>query len=91
MISAVARPILVVGSKPNLVHGGRGGSIKFFFMFRYVRYGAIIAEVQSGGNLCWAAQCILLRVLGENIMFWAGPPGTANCGYNASRHVTALF
>ena len=31
------------------------------------RFGAIIAEMQSGGNLCWAAQCISLRVLGEII------------------------
>ena len=29
------------------------------------RFGAIIAEVQIGVNLCWAAQCILFRVLGE--------------------------
>ena len=38
----------------HLVHRGLSG-----------RYGAIFAEVQSWGNLCWAAQCILLRVLGE--------------------------
>ena len=54
-------PILVVGSESNLVHPGR--------MFRYM-YGAITAEVQSGGNLCWAALCILLRVLGKICWFW---------------------
>ena len=54
------------------------------------RFGAVIAEVQSGGNLCWAAQCILLRVMGEIWQFWAGPLGTAHQGYNSGHAVQML-
>ena len=49
--SVVARPILVVGSKPT-----KGERInKNIHVYRYV---AIIAEVQSGGNLCVAAHSV---------------------------------
>ena len=68
----VAWPILVLGSKSNLVHQGRA-------FHQNDSYGA---EVQSGGNLCWAAQCILLRVLDEICHFWAHPSSRPQCLMN---------
>ena len=59
--SIVARLILVMGSKSNLVHRGRAPVQQNYSCLDE----AIIAEVQSVGSLCWATQCILLTVLGE--------------------------
>ena len=56
--SVVARTIVVFGRLMQFSPPRASPSTKLF-MFGY---GAIIAEVQSWGNLCWAAQCILLRV-----------------------------
>ena len=74
LISVVARPILVVGSKSYLVHQGKMVQQHCSCL----DMGPIIAEVQSRGNLCWAAQCILLRVLAKTCWFWAVPPSNAH-------------
>ena len=74
LISVVARPILVVGSKSYLVHQGKMVQQHCSCL----DMGPIIAEVQSRGNLCWAAQCILPRVLGKTCWFWAVPPSNAH-------------
>ena len=59
--SVVPCPYLVAGSKSNLVHQDKRFNKLFLF-----RYRVVIHEVQSGGILCWSAQCVLLsRVLGE--------------------------
>ena len=54
VISVAARPIV------NSIYPPRASGLTKLFMFRHVD---IIAEVQSGENLCWAAQCVFLRVL----------------------------
>ena len=42
----------------------------------------INAQCSGQWNLCWAAQCIFLRVLGKNCEHWAGLPSTAHHGFN---------
>ena len=37
------------------------------------RYRAIIAEVQSGGNLCWAAQCNFAQSAERNLLVLGRP------------------
>ena len=36
----------------------------------------------------WATQCILLRVLGKNVEFWAGPPSATHHIYIAGKGFT---
>ena len=65
-----------MGSKFKLVHQGQAFQQHNLIPVQ-IWAGAIIAEVQPAGNLCWATQCFLLRVLSEISWFWAKPPSTA--------------